>query len=151
MNTTKQRLYEMMEKVNPDFKTALNEEDSCWRGYKQYGMKEKNGKEVPNCVPVNEQQPTTGALPPTTQSPVGTSTQSTKQPKIAGDVARLQNVSKYASGVQSAQKRINTTTEFPQAFKVWFSSLGYNPENKSISIGRVLTDIRKAMQELGYK
>lgn len=26
----------------------------CWRGYKAYGMKKKNGKSVPNCVPVKE-------------------------------------------------------------------------------------------------
>ena len=26
----------------------------CWPGYKQVGMKKKNGKSVPNCVPVNE-------------------------------------------------------------------------------------------------
>jgi len=24
----------------------------CWKGYKQIGMKVKNGKEVPNCVPI---------------------------------------------------------------------------------------------------
>ena len=24
--------------------------DPCWAGYKQYGMKDKDGKEVPNCV-----------------------------------------------------------------------------------------------------
>jgi hypothetical protein len=23
---------------------------TCWRGYKQVGMKEKNGRMVPNCV-----------------------------------------------------------------------------------------------------
>ena len=27
------------------------EEDPCWKGYKQIGMKKKNGKKVPNCVP----------------------------------------------------------------------------------------------------
>jgi hypothetical protein len=32
----------------------LDEANPCWKGYKQVGMKEKNGKEVPNCVPVNE-------------------------------------------------------------------------------------------------
>jgi len=32
----------------------LNEKDPCWKGYKQYGMKTKNGKEVPNCVKVDE-------------------------------------------------------------------------------------------------
>ena len=29
-------------------------QEDCWKGYKQYGMKEKDGKQVPNCVPVNE-------------------------------------------------------------------------------------------------
>ena len=27
------------------------EEKVCWDGYKQVGMKKKNGKEVPKCVP----------------------------------------------------------------------------------------------------
>lgn len=30
------------------------EKDPCWDGYKQLGMKKKNGKDVPNCVPVKE-------------------------------------------------------------------------------------------------
>lgn len=35
----------------------LNEDkDPCWKGYKQLGMKKKNGKEVPNCVPVSESE-----------------------------------------------------------------------------------------------
>jgi hypothetical protein len=29
----------------------LKEEDPCWKGYTQVGMKKKNGREVPNCVP----------------------------------------------------------------------------------------------------
>ncbi len=29
----------------------VNEASPCWKGYKQVGMKNKNGKEVPNCVP----------------------------------------------------------------------------------------------------
>ena len=32
-------------------KMKINEVDPCWKGYKQIGMKKKNGKEVPNCVP----------------------------------------------------------------------------------------------------
>ena len=24
----------------------------CWDGYEQIGMKDKNGKQVPNCVPI---------------------------------------------------------------------------------------------------
>jgi hypothetical protein len=37
---------------------SMNEEDQldekCWDGYKQIGGKKKNGKMVPNCVPVSE-------------------------------------------------------------------------------------------------
>jgi len=33
---------------------AMNE--SCWKGYKQNGMKDKNGKQVPNCVPIKESE-----------------------------------------------------------------------------------------------
>jgi hypothetical protein len=29
-------------------------ENPCWKGYKAYGTKNKGGKEVPNCVPVEE-------------------------------------------------------------------------------------------------
>lgn len=31
-----------------------NLEKACWSGYKQVGMKDKNGKKVPNCVPINK-------------------------------------------------------------------------------------------------
>ena len=33
-------------------KLPINE--ACWKGYKQVGGKKKNGKMVPNCVPINE-------------------------------------------------------------------------------------------------
>ncbi len=33
--------------------TAAANDDPCWDGYKQVGMKKKNGKMVPNCVPIN--------------------------------------------------------------------------------------------------
>jgi len=31
-----------------------NMQKACWSGYKQVGMKEKNGKRVPNCVPIKK-------------------------------------------------------------------------------------------------
>lgn len=31
--------------------TDKSSDDPCWKNYKQAGMKEKNGKQVPNCVP----------------------------------------------------------------------------------------------------
>jgi hypothetical protein len=30
------------------------DDDPCWKNYKQVGMKKKNGKEVPNCVPESD-------------------------------------------------------------------------------------------------
>lgn len=30
--------------------------DPCWKGYEMVGMKDKNGKKVPNCVPVKEEE-----------------------------------------------------------------------------------------------
>lgn len=43
-------------KRNNMFQPGSNDvlKESCWKGYKQVGMKEKDGKSVPNCVPVNE-------------------------------------------------------------------------------------------------
>ena len=43
-------------KKNNMFQPGSNDKltESCWKGYKQVGMKEKDGKQVPNCVPVNE-------------------------------------------------------------------------------------------------
>ena len=38
----------------PNSNDVLDENQPCWSGYKQVGMKMKNGKEVPNCVPMNE-------------------------------------------------------------------------------------------------
>ena len=31
------------------------EADGCWSGYKKVGMKKKNGKNVPNCVPESKE------------------------------------------------------------------------------------------------
>lgn len=41
--------YKSLEHIIRDIVEKKN--DPCWDGYKQEGMKEKNGKSVPNCVP----------------------------------------------------------------------------------------------------
>jgi len=33
---------------------SKDKDDPCWDGYEQLGMKEKNGKQVPNCIPINK-------------------------------------------------------------------------------------------------
>ena len=44
-----------LEMVKADLGEQTNEakkdDDPCWKGYKQIGMKDKGGKQVPNCVP----------------------------------------------------------------------------------------------------
>jgi len=37
------------------YEAKVKEEGPCWPGYKQVGTKMKNGKEVPNCVPIDEE------------------------------------------------------------------------------------------------
>ena len=36
------------------FKQFMEKDTPCWKGYEMIGMKKKNGKEVPNCVPKEE-------------------------------------------------------------------------------------------------
>lgn len=38
----------------PNSNDILNELKPCWNGYEQIGTKDKDGKEVPNCVPIKE-------------------------------------------------------------------------------------------------
>lgn len=43
---------ETIKKINgTDVKEAKDLDDACWKGYKAIGLKTKNGKKVPNCVP----------------------------------------------------------------------------------------------------
>jgi hypothetical protein len=43
-------------KYTKKFKDMFGEEDPCWDTHRQQGMKKKNGKMVPNCVPKEEVQ-----------------------------------------------------------------------------------------------
>jgi len=36
------------------YEAKVKEEGPCWTGFKQVGTKMKNGKQVPNCVPIDE-------------------------------------------------------------------------------------------------
>lgn len=37
--------------MGESYELVNEKEDPCWKGYTQVGMKKKNGREVPNCVP----------------------------------------------------------------------------------------------------
>jgi hypothetical protein len=45
---------EKQSEVKEAKKYMTKDEDPCWKGYKMVGSKKKGGKEVPNCVPVEE-------------------------------------------------------------------------------------------------
>jgi|TARA_R110000822_G_scaffold14080_3_gene49654 hypothetical protein len=48
---------ELIKQILREETKNIQEKDSnpCWDGYEMIGMKEKNGKEVPNCVPLEEE------------------------------------------------------------------------------------------------
>jgi hypothetical protein len=48
----KEEVEELEEGENEQIKGG----DPCWKGYEMVGMKKKNGKKVPNCVPTNEEK-----------------------------------------------------------------------------------------------
>lgn len=73
----------------------------------------------------------------------------TQQVRQPSDVNTLANVTKTASSINSASKRIDSATEFSGAFQNWFGNLGYNPQK--ISKSKILMDITKVLNNLGYR
>ena len=51
---TDEEISKKYESDNPDEDKWDNVEKACWSGYEQRGMKDKNGRKVPNCVPVEK-------------------------------------------------------------------------------------------------
>jgi hypothetical protein len=51
---TDEEMSKKYESDNEDEDKWSNMEKACWSGYTQRGMKEKNGRMVPNCVPVEK-------------------------------------------------------------------------------------------------
>ena len=61
VNGSKMNVGDEFMEMNPEVFKSMDEEDAwdndlqkCWVGYRQDGMKEKNGRMVPNCVPVSK-------------------------------------------------------------------------------------------------
>jgi len=125
---SKQRLFEVMGRLDPDFKVLNESEDPCWDGYQQYGTKEKDGKEVPNCVPVNEAVPDDATT----------------------DVKMADNLKTDA--VRTAYERIDHQKEFNDAFQAWFAGLGVADKYKhKININATLNHVRDVLQNYGVK
>lgn len=47
---------ELLSKSQESEEIEKSEDDPCWEGYEQIGMKEKGGKKVPNCVPLKKSE-----------------------------------------------------------------------------------------------
>ena len=94
-----------------------------------------------------------GELPPQvgSQQPQTSSTIQTPTYKPPADVQALNKAMGTATSVIKAGQRINTAQEFPDAFKSWFSGLGYSPKNGAVNTANVLRAVTKAMKELGYR
>jgi hypothetical protein len=113
-------------KVTPHLPKTQNEEvkleeaslkDACWKGFEAIGMKEKGGKKVPNCVPVNEQTPSGGVGGPESAGvPMGgdistkTVTGSDTAPKSTRKQEILKDVMKSAKEKQ--KQKIGGKSEF---------------------------------------
>lgn len=46
-----EKIIQQMDKADETAKTAASLDEACWEGYEAVGLKEQNGKQVPNCVP----------------------------------------------------------------------------------------------------
>jgi hypothetical protein len=77
--------------------------------------------------------------------------QQAQQPRQPGDVQSMNRALQTSSTMQKANQRINTATEFPEAFRVWFQGLGYKPDNPQISIMKVKTAVGDMMTQMGFK
>ena len=55
MKTFKELLEGVIQPNGTDKIKVENLKDTCWKGYEAIGAKKKNGREVPNCVPVKEE------------------------------------------------------------------------------------------------
>jgi hypothetical protein len=60
MEKAKSKIYQkggdpFKEEVELDEAEKMKGEDPCWKNYEMVGMKNKNGRKVPNCVPKNEE------------------------------------------------------------------------------------------------
>ncbi len=130
----KERLFEIFKRVVPDFdKKILNERheynDSIDGFEELQSIEEEIGGGIQQQAQPNPQ---------------------VQQPKQPGDVKTLGKAMGNATAVQKAGGYINTPLEFPEAFRVWFSSLGV-AQNHAMTKGTILRNIGQVLDTMGYK
>ena len=87
--------------------------DACWKGYKQVGMKDKNGKKVPNCVPEayeigadwanHTKEMTPGETPDAKPKPVGSQLDDEKKKKENEKISK-KDIEEWAAAGETIHK-----------------------------------------------
>lgn len=92
----------------------MKDKDPCWKNYQMVGMKTKNGKKVPNCVPVEEDAVSVGggniaglgspASPANQREPGAPPRTMIKRSKFAGNHVFEVNSEMYTKCLQGKRK-----------------------------------------------
>jgi hypothetical protein len=89
-----------------EYNGGMNEEAPCWKGYKQVGMKDKGGRQVPNCVPNESVVNEAGAVP-----------MYNAYLALSTKVRNLEDVQKALAKKYFAEKELNKKTTLLQQLK----------------------------------
>jgi hypothetical protein len=90
-----------------EYNGGMNEEAPCWKGYKQVGMKDKGGRQVPNCVPNESVVTEIGGMTKMLKAYLGLQTK----------VRELEDTQKELAKKYFAEKELNKKTTLLQQLK----------------------------------
>jgi hypothetical protein len=119
-------------------------EDACWSGYQMVGMKDKDGRQVPNCVPVNEEELEEAYIPSNIE----------EFAKRKGIMPIVKQVSRWA---EKAEKRISGGTAIGKNYNTLVLDLTYqggeiriNTDREDIEVnGEQVYDYKSFVKALG--
>jgi len=69
-----------------------------------------------------------------------------KQP----DVKQAEKAMDNSPLINKFNSKIDKPNEFQPIFKDWFTSLGITPETEGVTIARIMTDVKRTLEQLGY-
>jgi len=152
---------EIEEEIEEDVKEPKGKlKDACWKGYTAVGMKNKNGKKVPNCVPVDEavvdakgHKSSTGGLTQKGRDHYNSTTGSNLKAPVTTSPSKLDPDSKAAKrrksfcarmgGMEGPMKKPNgEPTRKSLALKKW--NCNENAEVNEVSSNTLRSYIRKS-------
>ena len=136
------KLLKMSEEAHPC--KGLSEDDPCWKDYKQVGMKKKNGKEVPNCVPKEDVEE--GAMDGQKMTGQEISTYFRKNPIRDKDLKKAVEIALDHSGamnyaikqIEKLKKGLSKKTEVKKALQFANEEVKYK-----LNVGVVFTEDKK--------